>query len=440
MPAEQRFRTITVFEQRNQPRGAWNYTGDEGISKDNTPIPNAAPRQNPQSSVSAPIISPVYDSLETNIPNLMMQFCDFSFPPGTALFPTRRVVQEYLCRYAKDVLDIYLLEKTKAGVDVSNAQFDAVVVINGHYNKPNMPSIPSLEEWNQKIPGVIVHSSAYRRAAPFTNKKVIILSHPASGIDIAAQIGQVSKHPLLISERTTPTPTPPRQEPEPEPPIVHVPEITHLNPQNARVRFSNGHEVQIIDHIIFCTGYLFSLPFLSSLPLPIVTDGLRLHQLYNHVFYSPEPNLAFIGTTQFIVPFPFSQAQSAWVARVFAGRIPPPSSTERTRWLRVLEESHTDENGRRANTLAFPLAEYINSLYGISMGASRREGLENEGRGKEAPFWGERERLVCKRFPVIKKASRLLGERRKDITSLEGLRFYFGSSEEGELGLRKALL
>ena len=43
-----------------------------------------------------------------------------------------------------------------------------------------------------------------------------------------------------------------------------------------------------------------------------------------------------------------------------------------------------DCGGVTNNSLAFPLdAEYINSLYEVSMGATRKEGLENGGRGKE---------------------------------------------------------
>lgn len=255
-----------------------------------------------------------------------------------------------------------------------------------------------------------------------------MVGHSASGIDIAAQISQVSKRPLLISERTatsTPKPAiPPQQAPVSKP----IPEITHLTPKTKTVHFANSHpeneneNESDIDHIIFCTGYHFSTPFLSSLSPPVVTDGSRPNNLFKHVFYTPEPTLAFIGTPQRIVPFPFSQAQSAWVARVFAGRVSLPSGTEMGKWI----ADWTGSRGGNNNSLAFPLdAEYINSLYGISMGAARKEGLENDGRGKEPPFWGKREKWMRERFPDIKKASQMLGERRRDVTTLEELGFCF---------------
>lgn len=188
MAAERKFKIITVFEQRDQPGGIWNYTGDEGTTS-SSPIPNATPSQ-VAVAVDGTFASPVYDSLETNIPNSLMQFCEFPFPSGTALFPAHHVVKEYLHRYAEElrplirfhsqVLDISLSRSPKAewtvtwrdikSDKVSTAQFDGVVVANGHYNEPNIPAIPGLEEWNRRYPGSIIHSSVYRRAEPFTNK------------------------------------------------------------------------------------------------------------------------------------------------------------------------------------------------------------------------------------------------------------------------------
>jgi cation diffusion facilitator CzcD-associated flavoprotein CzcO len=178
MVAERKFKTITVFEQRDQPGGIWNYTGDEGTSS------------SPSEVVDGTFASPVYDSLETNIPNSLMQYCEAPFASGTALFPTHYVVKEYLHRYAEElrplirfrsqVLDISLSRSPKAewsvtwrdikSDTVSTDQFDGVVVANGHYNEPNIPAIPGLEEWNRQYPGSIMHSSVYRRAGPFANK------------------------------------------------------------------------------------------------------------------------------------------------------------------------------------------------------------------------------------------------------------------------------
>jgi len=201
------------------------------------------------------------------------------------------------------------------------------------------------------------------------------------------------------------------------------------------VQFANGHEEGDVDHIVFCTGYHFSIPFLSRLQPPIITDGVRPHNLYQHVFYSKEPTLALIGFPQRIVPFPFSQAQGAWVARVLSGRVSLPSEVEMERWIG--DWTIHRGKGRSFNTLAFPLdATYINSLYELSSRAARRDGLENDGRGKRPPFWGEKEKWTRARFPLIKKASQALGSRRGEIKSLEELGFNFERDYAQEAGAR----
>ncbi|KAJ6032239.1 hypothetical protein N7540_002971 [Penicillium herquei] len=441
--AEQKFK-VTIFEQRDLPGGVWNYTGHQGTTNTSLPVPHPSPNSSAQVPVNGTFISPVYDSLETNIPNSMMQFCDSPFPVGTSLFPPHDVVKDYLHRYAEDLKDIIKLRSLVLDVSVSkkprtewtvtwrdlrnervlNAQFDAVIVANGHHNDPKIPAIPGIEDWNRVFPGSISHSSSYRHAEPFTNKKVIVVGHSASGIDIAAQIGQVSKHPLLISERTE-TVLPPQKAAI----AKSLPEISLFDPENSRIQFSNGHEEHDVDHIVFCTGYHFSVPFLSNLEPKIVTDGLRPHHLYQHVLYTHESTLALIGFPQRIVPFPISQAQGAWIARLFSGRLGIPSLVEMERWIEEWKLMRGE--GHSFNVLGFPLdADYINSLYEKSARAVHRDGLENDGRGKEPPFWGTKARWTREKIPLIKKASQALGSRRREITSLEELGFKYEESLE----------
>ncbi|KAJ5639658.1 uncharacterized protein N7484_007520 [Penicillium longicatenatum] len=452
--SERKFQTITIFEQRDHPGGVWNYTGNKGTGENITTIAHPTPSSVPQQPIDGTFISPVYDSLETNIPSSMMQFCDFPFPDGTALFPSHTVVKDYLHKYAEELRDIIKFQSLVLDISVSarqprtewtvawrdlqtnqvsNAKFDAVIVANGHHNDPYVPVIPGLAEWDQMHPGSIIHSSLYRRADSFINKKVIVVGHSASGIDIASQIGEVSQHPLLISERTKTT-----LSPEKAAVARSLPEIMLLDPKNRRVLFANDHEEQDVDHIVFCTGYHFSLPFLSTLQPSIITDGQRPHNLYQHVFYISEPTLALIGFQQRIVPFVISQAQGAWVARVFSGRLNLPSYAEMQRWIEEWKAKRGE--GRMFNVLGFPLdAEYINSLHDKSSAAVHRDGLEKHGSGKQPPFWGDKERWTRERVPLIKKASQALGSRRKGITTLEELGFKFEEPFE-DAELKKAHL
>lgn len=144
--------------------------------------------------------------------------------------------------------------------------------------------------------------------------------------------------------------------------------------------------------------------------------------------------MALIGFPQRIVPFPFSQAQGAWIARVFSGRLSLPSSTERERWVEEWTDFRGD--GQSFNTLPFPLdADYINSLYELSTRVvEKRDGLENDGVGKLPPYWGEKERWTRERFPLIKKASQALGSRRSEVTTLEELGFRFEHEKKAAEG------
>lgn len=251
------------------------------------------------------------------------------------------------------------------------------------------------------------------------------MGNSASGIDLSAQIAKFSLNPLLISEKNQET------TPNANPQLEAVPEIVEFIVGDCpTVRFSDGRIERDIDHVIFCTGYLYSFPFLSqSTGPPIVTDGKRPCNLYQHIFYHPRPTLAFVGLPQRIVPFPVSEAQAALIARVFSGRLKLPPQKEMEDWEIDWIANHGP--GKSFNNLAFPLdADYINFLHDYTLQARKKDGLENEGQGKKSPYWGEKEKWVRKMFPMIKAASRELGSRRKEITSLEALGFDFEQWKE----------
>jgi hypothetical protein len=255
---------------------------------------------------------------------------------------------------------------------------------------------------------------------------VIVVGNSASGIDLSAQIATVCQTPVLVSEKEKPNPstpsTPAAVDDEP-PSIRNVPEIAEFLPAQRGVRFADGIVETDIDAVVFCTGYFYSFPFLRSLTPPVVTDGSHVPGLYQHILSIHEPTLVFIGIPQRVVPFPLAEAQSAWVARLFSGRLAlPPTET-----MRSWEEQLIRERGgpsKLIHNLAFPRdVQYINKLHAMSLAAERIPALENDGVGKMPPYWGAEKAWVRERVPLIKLAARALGEKRHSIKTLEQLGF-----------------
>jgi cation diffusion facilitator CzcD-associated flavoprotein CzcO len=428
--------------------GVWYYTRNNTATDDNLAIPHTTPRTTPDNE----FLSPAYDLLETNIPHSLMNFSDRKFPLGTPLFPRHEVVRQYITGYAEEiqdlisfqtlVLDISPLADNKWEVTVRDLQtnseskhvFDAVIIASGHYSDPYIPDIPGIREWNRIYPGAISHAKFYRRPEEYKNKKVIIIGNSASGIDLSSQIAEFSQQPLLICERekqaalTTNTAIA-----VVNPKTKLVPEITEFlleDDHYAAVRFADGYVEKDIDHIVFCTGYLYSYPFLSkSIDPPVESpDGSRPCNLFQHVFYRPRPTLSFIGTPQRIVPLPVSEAQSALIARIYSGRLQLPSPQEMKDWEIDWIANHG--SGRSYNSMPYPLdAEYINYFHNYSLQAEPKDGLENDGKGKIPPYWGEKEKWVRSMFPKIKAATRLLGGAKQNITTLEELGFDFEATK-----------
>lgn len=222
--------------------------------------------------------------------------------------------------------------------------------------------------------------------------------------------------------------------PTSDPTTTILPEISEFIIQDRAVRFTNGHLLKNVDKVVFCTGYLYSFPFLKHLKPPIVTTGERTEGLYRQIFWRPNPTLSFIALPQRIVPFPISESQGAVIARVLSGRLSLPSSSEMLSWEKSRIAQHGA--GKSFHILGFPAdAQYINDLHAWSLSATRDPKLENDGVGKIPPYWGDKEQWIRERIPGIKSASRAWGKNRLQITTLEQLGFDFESwKKEGRSG------
>ena len=443
--AEQCFETIDIYEQQTSAGGVWNYAPIGPAAK--VPIPQT----NPNQALDKPLkendddkkltfITPMYDHLISNIPKPIISYSDKPLPSDISLFPSREFILQYLEESADDVKHLVKfhtqvqdvqLESSSTGRDSwhvdsqdlltkksSSATYDAIAICSGHFSVPYIPAIPGIEEWNSAFPGVISHSKLYRSSEAFRGKKVIVIGNSASGSDIASQIANTSLHPVLISIRS-----------KPMIPFktssfkVEVPEIAEfLNPRSTNrraIRFIDGTVEENIDAILFCTGYLYSYPFLPSLRSDLITDGFRVQHAYKHIFYIPHSTLAFLGLPWNILPFPFSEAQSAVLARVWSSRLSLPSEPSMLAW----EEERIAARGsgkKFHNMSSLEDFRHHNELYNWAAQTDLKV-------GKMPHRWNAKEFWIRERIWAIKGAFAEKEEEGRKVKTIEELGFDYES-------------
>lgn len=423
------------------------------------------------------VLTPVYSRLETNIPRDLMGFSDLAWKNDLQLFPKHEDVLQYLKEYAEDVLQIpglvecgvkvVSVELVQTEKEISRGKwevtttksfqqddqeeeeeskteiFDAVICASGHYDVPYIPSVPGIEAWNAQHPNRITHSKFYRLPENYTGKKVIVVGNSASGVDIGAQVAKYCKGRLIMSSRSesflkVPDTTAAAKAKE-EPRYIEKPEIVEylLDEEEKEeeeegkrsVKFSDGTIESHIDAIIYCTGYFYSYPFLEkkkknknkSPPLhpPVITTGERVENLFQHIFYRPQPTLSFVGLNQKVIPFPMAQAQAAVIARVLSGRLALPDESVMKEWEE--ETLRMNGSGRGFHVFAFPKdAEHLNFLHDWAMSAEQQREV-----GKAPPVCGEKLYWIRERFPSIKKAFADCGEERHQVRFLEEIGYDF---------------
>lgn len=224
--------------------------------------------------------------------------------------------------------------------------------------------------------------------------------------------------------------------------------MTCFSAASRSVDFEDCTSLSDIDAIVFCTGYLYSYPFLSaslrsvldpSLPSHGGHDnkGARLHGTYQQIFYTPHPTLTFLTLPWNIVPFPVAEAQSAAIARVYAGRLALPSEEDCWVWEHAREHEEGVGNGKGFHRLPTPGdVEYVNLLARWCHKASGEDdetspnGCLGKAVGKKPPFWDQRLRWLRLNVPDIKKAFAERGDGRHVVKTIEELGFAFPSLDD----------
>lgn len=460
LTAQAAYDQVTIFEQQAEVGGVWNYNT---VVPAPNPIPQTSPFYPPDEpahpggggggSGRLPVFpSPMYNDLHANIPKTIMRFSDLAFPEESWIFPSRYDVQDHIVRYAQDVRHLIRFctrvtnitlrsennddrwhveaQSTTVGDDddeeegqVALEVFDAVVVANGHYSIPFVPSIDGIAAFHQKHPDIIIHSKNYHSADTFRGKKTIIVGNGPSGLDIAYQVhrvcssrGQQQQQQTLLSVRHA---TPAEK-------LAHIgcreiAEIERFLPDERRgVLLKDGRTETDIDAVVFCTGFRYSLPFLRGLEKDhhLLTNGACVHGLYKHLFHIQHPTLVFPTLNMGIVPFPFAEAQAAVFSAVWSNDLELPPRSEMVRWNRDAEEAAGD----KLHVLPqLRDGEYMNEM---SDWASRAAHL-----GKEPPKWGHEEFWLRR---IIGDAKLVFEKQGCQAKSLEELGFRYDPEQNFE--------
>ena len=140
-----------------------------------------------------------WQSLRLFSPNTWSSLSGWMMPTTEHTYPTRNEVIEYLSAYEQryqfptirpvhvdhieqedDYLDVY------AGDQYWRAK--AVVSATGTWSQPHIPN----DIGREKFKGIQLHSADYMNAAPFKNKKVIVVGGGNSGAQILAEVSKVA--------------------------------------------------------------------------------------------------------------------------------------------------------------------------------------------------------------------------------------------------------
>jgi dimethylaniline monooxygenase (N-oxide forming) len=353
------------FEKGSDIGGNWRYNNDNGVSA-------------------------AYRSLHIDTSRKNLQYPDFPTPDDLPDFPSHWQVMAYLEAYAETfgirphIRFRTSVTKVEPADDAWSVTLDtgetrtyaAVIVANGHLWDTRLPEFPG------QFIGTQIHSHAYKTAAPFEDKRVLVVGIGNSAVDIAVDLcrrarsvtlstrrgawimpkyivgiptdrwgaffSRKLKLPTVLSrmivnklmyltvgdQRRYGMPRPPHPmwrehatiSQELLPYIGHgwikvKPNVAKLD--GSRVSFADGSS-EDFDAIIYATGYKTSFPFLD--PAIFAVKDNEAPQLYRRMLALERPGLYFAGLVQPIgATIPLVEIQARWMAGVLAGEIALPS-------------------------------------------------------------------------------------------------------------------
>jgi len=303
-----------ILEMGPQLGGTWVYTDDVGKDR-----------------YGFPVYSAMYKGLRTNLPKEVMGFPDFPVPEQTKSYLTQAEILEFLNLYTdhfglrpmikfnRMVTEVLPVEDKWQVTSVDKPTrkeivqiYDAVMVCNGHYNDPVMPTLPGQDQFK----GLIGHSHQYRSPGPFEGQRVLVVGAGPSGLDLALHISSVAKYVVLshhIKEADN-TEYPSN--------VLKKPDVRKIN-NNEDVEFVDGSCCGF-DAIFYCTGYRYSFPFLHE-SCGVTVDDNHIQPLYKHMIHIERPTMSFIGIPFNVCAFQMFDLQARYFCKSLSGAMALPS-------------------------------------------------------------------------------------------------------------------
>ena len=157
--------------------------------------------------------SSVFETTHIISSKTLSEYADFPFPPEVADYPSHDELRNYFQAYAK-AFDLYphiefnTLVKSCDRLDDGNwavttscegvektAHFTDLVVCNGHHWQPKYPNYPG------EFTGEFLHSHQFKKAAPFKDKKVLVIGGGNSACDVAVETSRISEKTTISWRR-----------------------------------------------------------------------------------------------------------------------------------------------------------------------------------------------------------------------------------------------
>jgi hypothetical protein len=318
----------------------------------------------------------VYDSLKTNLPTQAMQSFDLDFPQGLPSYVSAGALGNYISDYAAKFLgpeSVHLETRVTAVAPLDGgaggqgsgwrvswasstedargggagagangcaaecmAEFDAVAVASGHYEKAYVPTLRGQGEWLAHTEPIgrkreVLHSRDWKRASDHAGQSVLVIGGRSSGVDIAREMAAVSSCLYVLEKDCGTAKTYANEFGNEACKCVHVPRGASLG-ADGWLRMPDGEHLlplverevlQPVETVILATGYEYSFEFLDAAQPEIKLENGRgdryIGPLYQHIIHADRPTLAFIGIPLSVpCPIPFFECQARFLANFWA--------------------------------------------------------------------------------------------------------------------------